>query len=209
MLSSDCKNLLFKTKEEFEEKYLKVYFKTKKEYEYKAWIEEKEKTVYRIEFSEDLLATGGNSSKKQEEYYTVVNEDGVSKLNINKYIGHDEINKEVFQNNIRIIAISRDVYLEYVLYNFRVENYTENNICLNSPKKIITVKDSNQLKYTAATWENMANELDVKSKGMKTITIKFLREYKPNFKEVVIEFGGVNLNSENVNNTVPIKIEIY
>lgn len=207
MLSEDCKNALYKTKQEFEEKYYNVYFKTKKMYSYKAWISERDTTIYRIEFTEDLLSTGGNSNKKQEDYYTVVNENGEYKLNINKYMGNAILNKQIVQNNIRITVLSKDVYLENVIYNFKIENFNDNDISLAPIGKTNTVilQDSNDLKYTAATWEMIGQDLTVHKKSSKTISIKFLREYKVKFIEKMIEFNEVNLNN---GSNVSIKIEL-
>lgn len=210
LLSDDCKNELYKTKEDFEQKYLDIYFKTKKTYTYKAWIVSENVNTYRIEFTEDLLSTGGTNEKKYEDYYTVVNVNGEYKLNINKYIANVNINRSISQDNLRITVISKDIYLENVIYNFKIENFRENDISLgnlNNPNTII-LKDSNDLQYTAATWELIEQNLIVQERNIKNISIKFLREFKPQTRENAIEFNSINLNYGNEGNIVKIRIDI-
>ena len=210
LLSDDCKNELYKTEEDFEQKYLENYFKTKKAYTYKAWIVSEDINIYRIEFTEDLLSTGGTNEKKYEDYYTVVNVNGEYKLNINKYIANVNINKVEKLDNLRITVLSKDIYLENVIYNFKIENFRENDISLgnlNNPNTII-LKDSNDLQYTAATWEIIEQNLVVQERNIKNISIKFIREFKPQYRENAIEFNNINLNYGKEESMAKIKIDI-
>ena len=210
LLSNDCKNYLFKTQEEFTQKYYNIYFKTKKSYSYQAWMTDINRNTYRIELSEDLLSTGNTNPKKTEEYFTVVRENENYKLNINKYIGHEEIYKEKTQNNIKITAVSKDIYLDNVRYNFKVENFSANDIILDTLEKnnSTIIADSNDLKYIAATWEMSEEELLVYKGFSKNITIKFLREYKPEYKEQTIIFNAINLKYGLGKNMVSMEIEL-
>ena len=40
LLSSDCKNYVYKTPEEFTKNYINIYFKNKKSYNYQSWIKD-------------------------------------------------------------------------------------------------------------------------------------------------------------------------
>ena len=208
MLSNDCKMNVYKTRQLFEQKYLNKYFKIKKEIKYQAWIKDDTKTVYRVEFKDDLLATGGGSSNILEDYFTLVNENGTYKLSINKYIEHVEINKNILKNNVRITVLSKDVYLENVLYNFKIENFSNENIGLNTGNinNSIMLVDANNLKYTAATWELLNTEMITRAKSVEYFTIKFLREFKPQVNEMIIEFNNVNF--EKGTDKVIIDVEI-
>lgn len=210
MLSKDCKNILYKTKEDFEKKYLNTFFKNKKTYSYKAWIIEKDVTVYRVELQEDALYTGNLDSKKVEDFYTVVNENGSFKLNINRYIGHEEINKEIQKDDIKIQVLSKDIYLENVIYNFEAINFSNNDIVLDTLKRpnTLSLVDSNGLNYQAATWELIEQNLVVDKRNIKNFSINFLKEYKPKYIEKEIVFNAVNLNYKNGEKLISIAIEL-
>ena len=49
LLSSDCKNYVYKTPEEFTKNYINIYFKNKKSYNYQSWIKDAKNSIYRIE----------------------------------------------------------------------------------------------------------------------------------------------------------------
>ena len=210
MLSEDCKNNMFKTEDEFIKKYLNVYFRTKKTYEYKAWLTDSDITVYRIELEEDLLSTGGTNVKKVEDFFTVVNENGIKKLNINKYITHVEINKQLLQNNVRITVLSKDVFLENVIYNFKIENFLNYDIEIGNTEKqnSVVLTDSNNFTHIAALWEQVNTNLTVYKKNVKNLSIKFLREYNPKYEEKTIEFNNIVINSENESDKIKIEIDL-
>lgn len=196
MLSQDCKNYLYKTQKEFEEKYYNNYFKTKRTYQYQAWIIEANKYVYRIELGDDLLATGNINSKKIEDFFTVTYQEGTYKLNINRYIGHEEINKETKQNNLKIKILSKDVFLEEERYNFRIENYSKNTILLDNKKnnQSVLLKEDDNLQYVAQMHEFIEQDLIIYPRIPKEITMKFSRGYNQSNVETTIEFKNIILN---------------
>lgn len=210
MLSEDCKNSLFKTQQEFEDNYYNIVFKTKKTFKYQAWITETNKTIYKIELDDDILSTGTLNSNKQEDYFTVINENGVYRLNINKYIGHVDINKQVLSNDIRITVLSKDIYLENVIYNFKVENFSEADIVLDTQENgnIIYLQDSRGLMYLSAIWELTEQNLFVYSKSIKNVSIKFLAEYNPKYYEKCIIFNSIKQKYQNQEKILSIKIDM-
>ena len=125
---------MYKTPEEFTKNYINIYFKNKKSYNYQSWIKDAKNSIYRIELWEDKLSTGGTNNKKTEDYYTIVNENGIYKLNINSYIGHQEIKKELEKNSVKVVIVSKYIYLEDEIYNIKVENYSNNRICLTKSR---------------------------------------------------------------------------
>lgn len=211
LLSEDCRNTLYPTEEEFIINYYNFFFKNKKTYNIQAWIIGNGKFTYRIELEDNILATGKIADKKTEEYYTVVNVGGKYELNINKYIGKETINKTLQKNNVKITVLSKDIYLDRLYLNLKIENFSNNKIILGDIEndKSIILTDTNNFKYNAPLYEFIEEELIVFPKIEKNLTIKFLRSYKPKYKETKIEFNNIVLNyGTNSENKILMEIEL-
>lgn len=188
MISADCKENEYKTLENFQNKYVKSKFDKTSIYKIEKWIS----NTYKISISKDLLLTGDiNNNEKQTEYITITKEDGEKKLNINSYIGKKDINKEATQENIKITAISKKIYLDYEIYNFKIENLSSNTIKLDCLKKIGTIhlEDSNGNTYNAYTNEILDEDLEIKANHENSLTIKYANKYsnKTQIKSVIFE----------------------
>lgn len=193
MISTDCKENEYKTLENFQNKYVKSKFDKTSIYKIEKWIS----NTYKISISKDLLLTGDiNNNEKQTEYITITKEDGEKKLNINSYIGKKDINKEATQENIKITAISKKIYLDYEIYNFKIENLSSNTIKLDSLKKIGTIhlEDSNGNKYNAYTNEILDEDLEIKANHENSLTIKYANKYSNKIQIKAVVFENVILN---------------
>ena len=193
MLSSDCKENLFNTLEKFTEKYLNSKFNKNNIYEIEKWTS----NTYKISISEDLLATGDVKGKeKQIEYITIVTENSEEKLNLSSYIGKTDINKENMQNEVKITAISKKTYLDYEIYNFKIENFSNKTIKLDSLKKIGTMylEDENGNKYNAYAHEILEQDLEIKEKQQVNIGIRYAKKYSSDINIIKIEFENVILD---------------
>lgn len=211
LLSSDCKNYVYKTPEEFTKNYINIYFKNEKSYNYQSWIKDAKNSIYRIEFWEDKLSTGGTNNKKTEDYYTIVNENGTYKLNINNYIGHQEIKKELEKNSVKVVIVSKDIYLEEEIYNIKVENYSNNSICLTKSRnnKSIILTDESNMVYSARLYEILDEDLIISPKIIRNITLKFPKTYKTTTDvKRKINFNNIILNYT-TNNEKELRMEIY
>ena len=176
MLSKDCKENEYKTSEKFKEKYLRTRFDKDSIYEIENW----KRDTYKITISKDLLSTGDvNSNVKQVEYITIVEENLEEKLNINSYIGKTEMNKETMQNEVKITAISKNVYLDYETYEFKIQNLSNKTIKLDTLEKTGTMylEDKNGNKYNAYANEILEQDLEIKPKQQININIKYAKNY--------------------------------
>jgi len=120
LLSNNCKQKLYPTVNDFAEKYYNRNFKTRRIYNLQAWISNEDNYTYKIDLKEDMLATGNANSASKEDYYTIVYEDGEVKLNINRYIGNVEFNNSNESDNIKIEVLSKDIFMDYEIYNIKV-----------------------------------------------------------------------------------------
>ncbi len=193
MLSDECKKIEFDTVEKFKQKYLNARFSKDSIYEIQNWI----KNTYKVTISEDILATGNaNANQKQIEYITIVEESGESKLNVNSYIGKQYIRKEETQNNIKVTVISKDIYIDYEIYNFKIENLSNKTIKLDSLTKTNTMylEDKNENKYNSYSHEILDEDLEIKAKRSADISIKYKNAYTDKREIKNIVFNNVILD---------------
>ena len=203
LLSDDCKNELYPTINDFKTKYLDIFFTEKRSYESTLWITTVSSNTYRLEIYGDMLAKGKKDAIPTEDYFTIVYENGSYKLNIHRYIGKKDINKSKTQNNITINIISKKTYIDYEIYEIKVENKNKTNIVLNNkqrPESIYLV-DENNVKYYSYINEITDNEFELSMGQTKIYNIRFNRGYKPKIeiKEMIFE---------DVNGKDTIKIDI-
>lgn len=194
MLSADCKEKVYNTLEEFQEKYINSKFGQESIFEIDKWIN----NTYKISISKDLLATGDvSNNEKRIEYITIVTENSQEKLNINSYIGKQEINKQMIQDNVKVTALNKNVYIDYEEYNFEIENLSSKTVVIDSLQKIGTMylKDSNGNKYNAYAHEIFEQDLEIKTKQKTNISIKYAKTYtsKSNiesitFKNIILDY---------------------
>ena len=88
---------------------------------------------------------------------------GEKKLNINKYIGTEEINKSKTEDNIEITVISRAKYMDYEKYNVKIKNNTNGEILMDpvGSEASIYLKDTNDIKHKAINNEIIKEDLSV------------------------------------------------
>ena len=206
MLSTDCKQELYPTVEDFKSNYYDRMFTEKKTCKQKLWITASNKNTYRVQIMADLLSTGEAEYMPIEDYYTMINEDGNYKLNICKYIGKEDINSSKKQNDITVNIVSKRIYMDYEIYEIEVKNNTESKIIFNTKENTdsMYLQDENKVKYIAFLNEIPNNQFEISSGFTKKLTIKFNRGYKPDIKIKKVIFGDISTNY----NTKLEKIEV-
>lgn len=214
LLSNDCKETLYPTEEEFKNNYVNKIFSSYRMYDKRAWVNTNSSYTYSIKITEDLLSTGGNKEDTNiQDYYTLVKENGEYKLNINSYIGKEEINKTKAENGIEFYVIEKKTYIDYEIYTIKVKNNTQNEVILDSKEdtKTVYLTDTNNYNYVAFLNELSLDDITIKSGMTQTIKIKFNKSYNPKNVEKSIVFTNIILNYQeylNNKNNQFTKIEI-
>ena len=113
LISSDCKNQMYPSKENFKKTYYDpVFGGSQREITVENWVG----NTYKVKFAENALATGNfDESNIKQDYITIINENGQTKLNINSYIGKTTINKSQKADDVTIKVVETDVYFDYHL----------------------------------------------------------------------------------------------
>ncbi|MBQ3145566.1 MAG: hypothetical protein IJB90_03225 [Clostridia bacterium] len=197
VLSNNCKQQLYPTIDQFKDKYYNSVFNNKKSCDIQAWVSNGKYYTYKINLKEDILSTGNANSSSIEDYYTIIYEDGSYKLNINSYIGSVEINKFNQNAEVRIEVLNKDVYMDYEIYNLKIQSKNGKSILLDSLEKTDTMylEDSNNLQYSAYNHELVTEKLRVRT--VKNVGIKFNKKYTTERKIQKIVFSDIILDYDN------------
>lgn len=201
MLSIECKEELYPNIEEFTQKYYNRIFDEKKSYIHQSWITDENKYTYRIDFVPDMLATGSPSKTSIVDYYTVVKNNNDYKLNINKFIGKEVINKTGINEDIIIYVQEKKMYMDYEVYTIEAVNNTQKTLKLDDMKKTdnIYVEDKNEHKYYWHNNEIIENDITVRSRRSQKIEVKFNKEYSIKTKPVKMVFENVIVGNKIIN----------
>ena len=199
ILSDSCKEELYPEINDFISNYYEPLFKDeKRNYSIENWAS----NTYIVKFTGDLLATGKSANDSTyQDYITIIEENGQTKFNINKYIGREEINKKSSSDNIEAIVLYREKYMDYEVYKMQITNHTGSTILLDQLTKTdgIYLKDNNDTKHIAYSNEMIKDDLQIYNGHTNTIKIKFDNPYIVGRKIKSLCFSNVVLNYD-VNN---------
>ena len=208
LLTDDCKEQIYTSLESFEKAYYQdVFGEGKRNYSVENWIGD----IYKVDITEDMLATGkSNNGYVKQDYITVEKVDDGYKLNINNYIGYTEINKETDENDIKMNVIGRNTYMDREEYTIRVTNNKETMISLDSLYNVnsLYLEDSKGMKYPAYTHELTSPMLEIQSGETKEVTIKFYSRYVSNKDITNIVFSDLTIWDGQVTETIEFKAEV-
>lgn len=194
LISIDCKNEMYKDINTFKTMYYERIFNpnTKKTAIIENWFS----NTYIVKISDDIMTTGKVSNGIQD-YITIVEENNELKLNINNYIGKEEISKEQTVDNITFNIIEKHIYIDYEIYKLKINNKSGSNIILDMLQnpKTIYLQDNNGMKYYAYSNELIASMLKVRNNFSTEIDIKFSKSYtSSNVKLNFMVFSEVIFN---------------
>ncbi len=212
ILSDECKEVLYPSKEEFDSKFLKTNFKERKTYKLQLWTEDDARFTYRVELMSDILATGGILNNKKIDYYTVFKDGEDLKLNVSGLVEKEELNIEKESEIIKINVKSIEKYIEYSFFNIEVLNKTNNRLLLDRGKKgdSVYAVDSKNNAYSSFLFETTDDDLLIEKNTKKDFSIKFQKTYDKDiifkqiaFTDIVTNFGK---KEESVNQRLIIEL---
>lgn len=200
LLSDDCKNELYPTKELFISNYMNQIFEETVNYELQLWYTVSNCYTYRITYNKgNLLQTGGQgNSGNFLDYITLLKQNGEYKLNINKFIRKQILSKQGSSNGIDVTINSKCIYVDYEIYNMTIQNNTQNTILLNDGT------DANNFSLIGrnnSTFSSVISELPISSlilnpQYRKTVDIKFNKIYMTRSELEAMQMTNIYLNKE-------------
>ena len=209
LLSSSCKEEFNNDINVFIQNYYNPIFQTSKTYSMELWLNNASSYTYQVKYFEDnLLATGGTSVNSNiEDYITVVNENGESKINVNGLISSQTVNQTASNSNIEITIHSRTIYKNYESYNISIKNNTSNNMTISdgSNSNDITLLDENNIAYGSFINEIPTNLLSLKPGQQINIDIVFNKIYDTYRNIEQMQFNNLSIENQGI---ITITIDI-
>lgn len=217
LLTDECKEEMYPTINDFNNIYFNYTFGgEKKTYTIENWVND----IYQVRITGDILSTGKiDNAETKQDYVTIVEEDGVYKLNINSYVGRSKPNKVTNIDDIKVTVTQVDTYMDHEEYNLLIENNSTNDILLdtsNDTKSVFLLNKNDKKTYFLSN-EIIPNQLMVQSKYKTNLKIKFANAYSSSstYKNIVFTKAVLNYdeykkieNKEQYNNFEELRIKI-
>ena len=212
LLSNCCKDKFYPTEKAFETGYYNTKFNQKKIYDFQLWSAIDKTYIYLVKIYDDMLSSGIDSSQNYiQDYFSVVQEDNVYRLNISSFVKNtkyqtDEeaddygVSYKVMseKDNISIIVTDIDSFMDYETYHFIVINKSESDILLDTTYEddTVVVVDENGNEFNSMLMELNEDDMLVQKGSTKTLEVKFVRSYISNVKANYIKFKKIIKNYE-------------
>lgn len=195
MLSKECKEIMYYDYDSFYKNYCKNNFASNKSYSIQSW----SNNIFKVDIQDDLLSTGGKITNNIQDFVSVVLEENEYKLNINSYIGRQEINKQTIQDGITFKVLKKDMYMKYEKYYLEITNNGENDVLLDDLKNTSTLYllDTNNIKYTMTSDELTKEQIYIRKGATMNMSIKFTNSYTVNRVLKNIVFSNASIKDEN------------
>ena len=196
LLTDECKKQIYKDVNSFEQSYYKNIFSgQKRNYIIENWVGD----TYRVNITEDLLATGKNDNGySKQDYITVKKVDDEYKLNINNYIGYFKVDKTTTDDNMSVEVVEKNTYKDYEEYTIKVTNKTET----------LYLEDSKGNKYSYYNHELTTPILTIQSGQTKEITIKFYSTYVSTKNIENIVFSNIILKNGQLSEIMEFRADV-
>lgn len=213
LISDECKQNVLNTVSDFKSKYIDVVFTSKKDYNLQNWYKSELGVTYKITYLNGSLISTGKVESNIEDYITV----NKGKLNIYRYIGNVQENKQSSSDVINVQVIDREIYDEYELYNLKVQNLSKNTIMINrhADNGGIYVSYNNDLNCSALISNTYSGNLELEKNQTKYISIKINKMYNGNYKAKKLIFKDIiknkqefDKNSQNYTDISTLEIEL-
>ncbi len=209
LLAPDTKKVLYPTMEQFESLYYEERFTGNKQYSFQSWSRSNKDTyIYQVKIFDNMLESGKKNDSYIEDYITLIPYKDTYLLNINNYIGREQVNKKGENDQITATISVCDTYMDYQIYTIRLKNKTDQTWILDTMQKSksIYVTDQNKNRFEPFIYENAEEDFILKPQEAKTIQIKFNVTYRHDMEITSMNFTDI-VNSENREETYSLKIE--
>lgn len=204
MLSDDCKVELYPSQEVFINNYMKQIFEEEVNFELQLWHIASNCYTYRITYNRgNLLQTGGqDSSSNFLDYITLIKQNGEYKLNINKFICKEILNKQGSNSGIEVALNSKSIYVDYEIYHMTVQNNTQKTILLNDGTSTnnFSLIGRNNNTFSSVISEVPMNSLTLAPQYRKTIDVKFNKIYMTESKLEEMQMTNIYLDKSQYDN---------
>lgn len=193
LLTDDCKNHVFGDSLDNFTTYASSIFTTKKRYSIQNYSNYGQAYIYNIKLIDDIITTGLTNQQYAyyEEKMAVKEIDGKIKLNVNDYMGYNELKKVAEDDYLKIRIESKEEFYSTEIYSIKITNKTDKNVVL------FDAIVGNEL--TLVSDQDERNPINVKEPIIldpgetKTFEVTFNKYYDESTKATDIAFNKIRI----------------
>lgn len=209
LLTDECKENVYPNIEVFRKTYIDVVFKQNKQANIQSWIQNGNYYTYLVNYTGDILSTGDYTKEAEFQDYITIDKDK-QKLNVNRYIGRKQINKQTNQKDIKFNINYIDIFKDYEVYNLTVSNLNNFPIILDNLAYVDNtyIETNKKTKINCSNYEAGKNSFNFEKGVSKNIKLKFYKQYNKDITDEKMIFSKAILNIENIDQTEQITIDL-
>ena len=208
LLTEECKENLYPRLENFEKNYVYMMFQEKRQADIQSWTGNSNQYTYLVKLTGDIMATGNTKAQEYEDYITVEREK--QKLNINRYIGRQKIEKTQEIENLNFEVNFVDRYKDYEIYDLKVSNPTNQEVILDDLESTTStyIETNKETKISCLNYEVGISSFYLDVGIAKTMKLRFMKQYNTNIVDEKLVFSSAILDAEKKEDKKSIAIEL-
>lgn len=201
LLTTDCKTHVFGDSLDNFTTYASSVFPNKKRYSIQNYSNFGQAYIYNVKLIDDIIATGltNQSYAYYEEKFAVKEEDGKIKLNVNDYMGFNDLKKVAEDDYLKIRMENKEEFYSFEIYSVKITNKTDKKIVLYDG--IV----GNELSLISGQDErnpiNVKDTITLEPGETRTFEITFNKYYDESTKASEIAFNKIRIMTEQYTGT--------
>ena len=201
LLTTDCKIHVFGDSLDNFTTYASSVFPNKKRYSIQNYSNFGQAYIYNVKLIDDIIATGltNQSYAYYEEKFAVKEEDGKIKLNVNDYMGFNDLKKVAEDDYLKIRVENKEEFYSFEIYSVKITNKTDKKIVLYDG--IV----GNELSLISGQDErnpiNVKDTITLEPGETRTFEITFNKYYDESTKASEIAFNKIRIMTEQYTGT--------
>lgn len=201
LLTTDCKTHVFGDSLDNFTTYASSVFPNKKRYSIQNYSNFGQAYIYNVKLIDDIIATGltNQSYAYYEEKFAVKEDDGKIKLNVNDYMGFNDLKKVAEDDYLKIRVENKEEFYSFEIYSVKITNKTDKKIVLYDG--IV----GNELSLISGQDErnpiNVKDTITLEPGETRTFEITFNKYYDESTKASEIAFNKIRIMTEQYTGT--------
>lgn len=201
LLTADCKTHVFGDSLDNFTTYASSIFPNKKRYSIQNYSNYGQAYIYNVKLIDDIITTGltNQSYAYYEEKFAVKEDDGKIKLNVNDYMGFNDLKKVAEDDYLKIRVENKEEFYSFEIYSVKITNKTDKKVVLYDG--IV----GNELSLISGQDErnpiNVRDAIILEPGETRTFEVTFNKYYDESTKASEIAFNKIRIMTEQYTGT--------
>ncbi len=201
LLTADCKTHVFGDSLDNFTTYASSIFPNKKRYSIQNYSNYGQAYIYNVKLIDDIITTGltNQSYAYYEEKFAVKEDDGKIKLNVNDYMGFNDLKKVAEDDYLKIRVENKEEFYSFEIYSVKITNKTDKKVVLYD--EIV----GNELSLISGQDErnpiNVRDAIILEPGETRTFEVTFNKYYDESTKASEIAFNKIRIMTEQYTGT--------